>query len=346
MKKIAIVGHFGYGYTYYDGQTVKTKNLACELDTCFGENEVVKLDTHGGLKSICKIILNLLKIQRKCQNVLILPAYNGLKVIAPVLALCKSFSGCALHYAVVGGWLPVYLDKKQFLKKALLKFDGIYVETSTMKRELEKRGFHNVTVMVNFKDLKILEKEELTDPSKELFRLCTFSRVMMEKGIGDAAMLIRQINDQCKKVVYQLDIYGPVDPQQQEWFQNLTASFPDYVRYCGAVPPEKSVQTLRNYDCLLFPTKYYTEGVPGTIIDAYASGLPVISSRWMNFEDVVDHGVTGWGYEFDDLDALKELLLQLPNRTAELAQMRLNCLKKAESFLPRSAIAPLLNNLK
>lgn len=346
MKKVAIVGHFGFGLNYCDGQTVKTKNLAKELDSRYGEDEVLKLDTHGGLKRILKIIISLVKIQKQCKNVLILPAYNGLKIIAPVLALCKKHSDCSLHYAVVGGWLPVYLDKNQFLKRSLLQFDAIYVETSTMKQELEKRGLHNVLVMANFKDLTPLKKEQLSNHTTKPFRLCTFSRVMAEKGIGDAITLVKQINEQCENVVYQLDIYGPVDPQQQEWFQATTDALPDYIRYCGTVPPEQSVAALQDYDFLLFPTKYYTEGVPGTIIDAYASGIPVISCRWMNFADVVDHGITGWGYEFDNLDALKELLLQLPGRTEEFASMRLNCLKKAEDFLPCNAVAPLIKNLK
>mgnify|MGYP002519543662 CR=1 FL=1 len=32
----------------------------------------------------------------------------------------------------------------------------------------------------------------------------------------------------------------------------------------------------------------YTEGVPGTIIDAYAAGLPIISAKWLNYGDILD----------------------------------------------------------
>lgn len=345
MKKAAVVGHFGFGHEYCDGQTVKTKTIAHELEARFGEDEVLKLDTHGGLKRTLKIILYLLKIKKQYSNVIILPAHNGLKVIAPVLAFGKRSSNCSLHYAVVGGWLPIYIDKYCFLKKALMRFKAIYVETSTMKRELEERGFHNVVVMANFKELIPLEKDQLSNHTSPPFKLCTFSRVMKEKGICDAVNLIRQINEQSEQLQYQLDIYGPVDPLQQEWFDTLSASFPNYIRYCGVAAPERSVEVLRNYDFLLFPTKFYTEGVPGTIIDAYASGLPVIASNWMNFEDVVEHNVTGWGYDFDNIEALKELLLNLPNYAPQFSQMRENCCNKASEFLPHNAIVPLINNL-
>ena len=35
---------------------------------------------------------------------------------------------------------------------------------------------------------------------------------------------------------------------------------------------EKTVKTLENYYLLLFPTKFRTEGIPGTIIDALSAG--------------------------------------------------------------------------
>lgn len=58
----------------------------------------------------------------------------------------------------------------------------------------------------------------------------------------------------------------------------------------------------------MFPTLFYTEGIPGTIIDAYAAGLPVISSKWESYGDVIEDNVTGIGYEFGSDDALVEVL--------------------------------------
>lgn len=40
-------------------------------------------------------------------------------------------------------------------------FDGIYVETSTMKKALMQLGLNNVVILKNFKDINILSKEEL-----------------------------------------------------------------------------------------------------------------------------------------------------------------------------------------
>ena len=54
-------------------------------------------------------------------------------------------------------------------------------------------------------------------------------------------------------------------------------------RYCGIKDPKDSVKTLKNYFALVFPTRFYTEGIPGTIIDAYYAGVPVIASKWESF---------------------------------------------------------------
>ncbi len=57
---------------------------------------------------------------------------------------------------------------------------------------------------------------------------------------------------------------------------------------------------------MLFPTKFKTEGIPGTIIDAYASGLTVVSSIWDNYNEIIDDGITGIGYEIDNYNDFKK----------------------------------------
>src|SRR5699024_10336083 len=96
------------------------------------------------------------------------------------------FKNRRIHYVVIGGWLPEFLKKRKNLMRILKSFDGIYVETNTMRKELEEQGFTNVHVMPNCKNLNILEKSQLIYHHSEPYKLCTFSRVMKEKGIEDA----------------------------------------------------------------------------------------------------------------------------------------------------------------
>ena len=118
--------------------------------------------------------------------------------------------------------------------------------------------------------------------------------------------------------------------------------FPDYIRYKGAVPYDKSVDILKGYFALLFPTHFATEGIPGTIIDAYAAGVPVIASEWESFSDVVDNNITGIGYPFSDNNGLEKILLYIAEHPEIIIKMKSNCLIKAAEYLPDIAIRKIL----
>ena len=229
--------------------------------------------------------------------------------------------------------------------KTLKRFDGLYAETETLKQKLGALGLDNVSVVPNCKNLEILAKDELVYQSGEPLKLCTFSRVMKEKGIEDAANAVKEVNAQAGRIIYTLDIYGQVDSGEKEWFENLENGFPEYVKYKGEVGYDKSTEVLKNYFALLFPTRFYTEGIPGTIIDAYAAGIPVISAKWESFSDMVDEGVTGFGYEMGDVSGLARQLVAMAEDPETLNKMKSDCLKKSRDFTPQSALKNLIGNL-
>ena len=331
-KKLTVIGHYGKDKLFLDGQTVKTKILTEEFVSRFGEDAIGKVDTYGGKKVLPKLILKTVSALKNSENIIILPAHNGLRVFVPVLHFFNKFFKRKLFYAVIGGWLPQYLQGKKGLAKKLKKFDGIFVETNSMKNALEKMVFLNITVVPNCKKLQILTEEELVYPKGEPYKLCTFSRVMKEKGIEDAVNAVKGINEKFGRTVYTLDIYGQVDGKQTEWFENLQKTFPEYIKYGGLVPFDQSVEVLKDYFVLLFPTHFYTEGIPGTIIDAYAAGVPVISAKWINYDDVCIEGKTAKSYPFGEEKGLTQLLEKALTERESLYEMKKNCLKEAENY--------------
>lgn len=336
---VAVIGHFGKGNTLLNGQTIKTKIVTEELCRRLGNEQVLQIDTYGGNKVLLKAPFQAITAMKETRNVVIFPAHNGLRVFAPLLTFLKKFyKNTKLHYVVIGGWLSDFLSSRVYLAKALKRFDGIYVETNTMKKALEAQGFNNVFVMPNCKKLTVLSEEELVYPQGVPYRLCTFSRVMKEKGIETAVDVISKVNGQLGYTAFSLDIYGQVLDENKAWFESLQARFPDYVRYCGAVDANKSVEVLKDYFALVFPTHFYTEGIPGTIIDAYAAGIPVISAKWESYSDVVDEGVTGIGYEFDNESEFEDVLLNVAHNPQMLLEMKENCINKAKNYIPDMTI--------
>ena len=345
MKKVCVVGHFGFGENLLNGQTIKTKTVTTELEKQLGADQVMKIDTHGGAKALPKITIQLLNGFKKCKNIIIFPAHNGIKVFVPLCNVINKVFHRNLHYVVIGGWLPSFLKDKDRLRESVSQFTGVYVETTTMQNALKEIGITNTYLLKNFKDIKVLSESELKYQHERPYKICTFSRVMKEKGIEDIVNAVIDINTSHNEEVYQLDIYGQVDSEQGEWFDQLSRNFPPYISYKGLVQFDKSVEVLKDYFMLVFPTKFYTEGIPGTIIDAYAAGLPVLSAKWESFDDIVEEGVTGLGYKFGDTDNLTDILVMLLNNKEKVDLMKTSCIKRAYCYTPENVVQILIDNL-
>ncbi len=341
--KLCVLGHFGRGKTLLNGQTIKTKNLAAGLEA---HAQVVQVDTHGWNRRPLGLFKELTAACKACDGIIMLPAHNGVRVFAPLLAFLKKIYGIRIYYDVIGGWLPELVEQKPGLKKPLSAFDGIWVETATMEKKLHAMGFSNVRIIPNFKDFQPLMPQALPRTYEEPYRLCTFSRVMPPKGIGTAVEAVKAANAQLGRTAFVLDIYGPVEAGAEDWFEELKSSFPDFVSYGGSVASQESVRVLQDYFALLFPTLFYTEGIPGTILDAYAAGVPVVASRWESFGDIVRENITGLGYPFGDTGALTGSLVKIAKDPALILQKKTACLEYAQRFARERVVGQILRALE
>lgn len=345
MKKATVIGLFCNGIEVSDGQSIKTRIVTRELEKAFGTENVRSVDTYGWRKAPLKLLRNCMRAVHDSQNVIFMTDDGGIKVFPWLLPLLNVFHKRNLHYVVIGGWLGGFLKTHTFLASCLKRIDHIFAETRAIQEDLQALGFTNVHLMPNFKNLTPLKEEQLVFDHKEPYRFCTFSRVMREKGIQDAAEAVKAVNKKFGRAVCTLDIYGAVDPEQTEWFKEISANFPKEVRYCGIAPFEQSVDILKDYFALLFPTTYKTEGIPGTIIDAYAAGVPVIASRWFGFGDMIEDGCTGLGYPWMENERLGEIIESVVTEPQNIMQMKKNCLKKAEDYMPENLIKILLQEM-
>lgn len=341
MKRVCVVGNIGGVLKSYDGQRIKTKILAQELRKSLGKSQVKIVDTSGGINKLYNIVIQIIKQYKECENIIILPGENGIKVVVPLCFFLHFFFKRGLHYVVIGGWLPQYLKSHRILELCLQYFDGIYVETKKMKFLLEDK-FHNVYVMPNFKDIKILSCEELVYTYDRPYKICTFSRVMKEKGIEEVVDTVIKANNFLKDQVFYLDIYGKIEEEQIEWFNNMQEKFPDYIQYKGIVPYNKSTKVIKNYVALMFLTHYEGEGFPGTILDAFSSGVPVIATDWKYNSEIIDNGINGMIVECN----FENTLIYISMNIEKWNLMKKNCLKKAEIYAPSKCIGTLLEKLK
>ena len=347
MKKICAIGHYGLGKTLLNGQTIKTKIFTNQLAHVYGGHEIQRVDTHGGVRAILSVIFDLFSGMKECLNIIIFPSDNGLKIIVPLIAIFNLLFKRELHYIVIGGYLQDYLKEHKWITLLLKRYKGIYVETEPMKQALELSGFNNVFVVPNCKEINVLRNSEINNNIRDRFDFCTFSRVMKSKGIEDAVDAIEKINKKYGKTLCTLTIYGEVDKKEYEWFEALKhrISSIDGICYGGVVPFDKSVEALKDYYSLLFPTYYEGEGFAGTLIDAFAAGVPVIATDWHYNSCIVKNLHTGIIYETSKTDKLQESIEYAIGHQEEWIEMKYNCLTLARELAPSNVVKLITQNI-
>ena len=326
-RSLALIGNFGAATATANGQVIKTQTLYRCL--CgYVEPTTKKLDTNGWKRHPVKMLFSAFRLARENRTLIMCVAHNGVGVFAALLDFFRRRYGNRVFYSVVGGWLPDMLDRKRKLKKRLLRFDGLLVETETMARRLSEQGFRNVHVIRNFKQLTPVRTPIEEYRMETTCRFCIFSRVSREKGIPDAISAVCRLHDEGFPV--ELHIYGSVVEDYQEEFSAATERHPEIV-YHGMIAPSESVRTICRYDALIFPTRSFTEGVPGTIVDAYAAALPVIASEWESASDILNEK-TAILYPFGKSEELVSSLRYALTHREKLVEMRSNALKEAEKY--------------
>lgn len=77
------------------------------------------------------------------------------------------------------------------------------------------------------------------------------------------------------------------------------------IKFFGALKPEEVLNYMQRAKALVFPSEWY-EGLPRTIIEAYACGTPVIACNLGSMAELVDGGQTGELYEPGSVQGLLE----------------------------------------
>lgn len=344
MKKIGICGIYGMGPDFSGGQPVKVRTVTEELIKEYGKKNVLIANTFRWKKNPLKLLFNCFLLFKNCENIIMLPAQNGIKVFSWIFLGLNILFGRKVHYIVIGGWLPDFLKEDKKLRKRVASFFGVYVETESMKIALESLGLNNIYIMNNFKKLK--QAENILFNYSEPYKLCVFSRITENKGIEDAINAVMKINADLGREVYHLDLYGHLDKNYAKKFNSIMEKVPPYIKYNGVAEPEKSVEVIRNYFIQLFPTRFKTEGIPGSIIDSYFAGVPVLASKWNSFYDVIDEGKTGLGFEFANYDNFILKLKEIADKPSTIIEMKKHCIEKSIVYSPDYVMKEFVKHLK
>jgi glycosyltransferase involved in cell wall biosynthesis len=92
------------------------------------------------------------------------------------------------------------------------------------------------------------------------------------------------------------------------------------LRYEGYLRQEEVNRAMRRAALLVMPSEWY-EGFPLTIVEAFASGLPVVASRLGSMAEIVEDGRTGLHFTAGDARDLAEKVTWLVTHSQERLRM-------------------------
>ena len=322
----------------FDGQTVKTRTLTAALRRYYPNCSILVAESSLCKRNPVRLMLQLWNCVRKADVIFVLLSRNGLRILLPALFFLNRFYKKPVIHDCIGGAHDQTLRRYPALKKYYEKMSVNWVETESLKQKLEQQGLENVAILPNFKNIQPIPTSAVQFQGTAPFRFCTFSRVNEAKGIGRAAEAVLAINQHLGANTVQLDVYGPIEENYDAVLNEYILRSAGAISYRGIVDSDASVGVLKQYYAMLFPTTYFGEGFPGTLIDAFSSGLPVIATDWHCNGEIITHEKNGFLYPPEQPEQLKAWMEYAIAHPDQFHTMRLSCLEAVKQYSAEAAM--------
>jgi glycosyltransferase involved in cell wall biosynthesis len=145
--------------------------------------------------------------------------------------------------------------------------------------------------------------------------LLSVGRIVHQKGLD----LVMHALGGLKDLNWKWQIAG--DGPQMQALQSLAQELgiDERVFFLGWQSREQIIESYRRANVFLFPSRH--EGMPNAILEAMASGLPVLATCIAGNEELVMEGQTGYLVPSEDIEALQDALKKMLTDSALRQQM-------------------------
>lgn len=129
------------------------------------------------------------------------------------------------------------------------------------------------------------------------FELVTVGRLVEKKGTEITLRALARLRETSPEARFRLKIVGdgPLRPRLEALCDAL--GLREHVAFLGALPHARVAQALARADAFVLPSVVASdgdmEGIPVSLMEAMASGLPVVSTRHSGIPELIEHGVSG-----------------------------------------------------
>lgn len=315
LRELVARGNDVIAFAPIDDNSVAVAEALSALGVTFS---TVKME-RGGLNPLTdfQTYRNLVRVFRMHQPDIII-AYTAKPVIYGGMAARKV--GGIRFYPMITGLGYAFTEGESFKRKiihALAKWlyrEGLRGASAvifqnpddrTLFRELDlqPRTIPSFRVHGSGVDLETFPPMPL--PDAPIFLM--LARLVADKGVREYVAAARQVKRYCPNAVFRLG--GGLDPnpvgiktdEVQRWVRE------GVIEYLGELDRVQSAL----HDCRFYVLPSYREGTPRSVLEALATGRPVITTDAPGCRETVFHGENGILVPPGDVDALSQAMVQL-----------------------------------
>jgi colanic acid/amylovoran biosynthesis glycosyltransferase len=250
---------------------------------------------------------------------------------------------------------------RQYLQPVFREMGLFLAMSEDMKRDLIKLGCPEEKIMVHYfgNEVKRFAFPERQYRKKNELRILFCARLARKKAPDVLLQALKRMEDaQYDNPKWRLVFVGEGPMRRQLESSVSEFGWKDKVEFAGHIPYDdvRFVEEYRKADIYVLPSMTVNgekEGIPGTLIEAMASGLPCISTYHAGIPSVIDDEKQGKLVREGDIEALaqsmKELMLshELRGRLGRSAATRaLHTLDLKEKTRELEGIYDLLLDIK
>ncbi len=209
----------------------------------------------------------------------------------------------------IPGWLPgeleFYHKLTLWLNRWIVHRSAAALANSDGLAELAQKSFtkKKIGVLYGGANLDLFRPPEdrrrgRTGP----VRLFFVGRLTTQKGVD--VLLDALARPELRDLSWRLDLAGMGPLQKDFEAQAARLGLADQVRFMGWRDRDEVNRLYKESDVLVFPSRY--EGMSNVVLEALASGLPILGTRIAGTEQIVEDGENGYLVEVDDREALAD----------------------------------------
>lgn len=158
-------------------------------------------------------------------------------------------------------------------------------------------------------------------------RLMMVGRMVEKKGFKYALQTVYLLKNKEHRTVY-LDLYGDGPLKETLKKQSRELGIADQVQFHGYVSNKKVRDELQQHSILLAPSVTASdddkEGLPNTVLEAMASGVPVVGSDHAAIPEAVHHQETGFLVPEKEPRAMASSVIEILDRNLDVEKIRHN----------------------